>query len=196
MLLGVISVCTHCIRKQEGKQWCSRGSIVLWLILFKLNGSLHSCKSVPFSWIYWSHIHQKSHHFHPDNSYFGFYWLPTDCPAWCHGEVLPLVPGGSQITSAVLSLLGMRETPWENVRSDAGICHSSGGGKCGWGPAAGASVSPPYRPPAQWGQSSRQDLRLWRVMLPAWRGRPGGDWDIWWEFLMAELCVGLGCQLI
>lgn len=47
-----------------------------------------------------------------------------------------------------------------------------------------------------WGWLSLQDLRLGGVMLPAWRGRLGGDRDIWWEFLTAELCVGLGCRVI
>lgn len=100
---------------------------------------------------------------------------PAGCGEKCHGK--------------------SEDRGWHPPRSECGRMPAAGAG-AGWSRWDRAATSPSWRHQAQWGWSSRQDLGLRGVMLPAWRGRPGGDQDIWWEFLMAELCVGLGCRLI
>lgn len=150
----------------------------------------------------------------PIENLIGYIWinLVSGVISWKLGP--SLVPGRGASLGARIQLgdLSGAQPAWrrrdavENVRSRAGILPAGEGGEHGWGPAAGAgagwprwdrgAIIPSWRPQARCGPSSRQDLGLRGLMLPAWCGRPGGDRDIWWEFLMAELCVGLGCWLI
>lgn len=198
--MDVISIWSNCITKQEEGKGYSRGSIILSLILFMPNYSLCSCILVPLSWLKWSYIHQESHHLHPNKSNSEFYWLETRFQPGARGRCFPWCQEGPQQCSDCYE--GTREMPWKmwgaRLSSAALLGRKAWPGASCWGRVcwSSSSFSPPWGPLVQQGRLFQQDLGLRGIMLPAWRGRPGGDRDIWWEFLTAELCIGLGCQLI